>query len=166
MASKAVRLKSNVPKAVFTVDQLFAAAFGPEPIEYHNKSLLGWRPVAMSPDGFPYGVQKQSSAVGASSAESQSGVKVYETDSLIVVEVELPAIDEDSLYLEISGYMLIIRGTQLPLEAPNRPHAAKRIEKAVHRCVQLPVIARPGQVRARLEGNVVRVMIRKRLPSE
>lgn len=167
MASKAFRLKSDFPKAAFTVDQLFAAAFGPEPVEYHHKSLLGWRPLALNPDTFPFRTEKSASPDRASMPDSPPGVKVYETEALIVVEVELPAIDEESLYLEISGYMLIIRGKRLPPSTSNRTRRkSKHADREVHRCIQLPVFARPGEVRARLEGNIVRVMIRKRHQAE
>jgi HSP20 family molecular chaperone IbpA len=162
MASKAIRLKSDVSKAVFTVEQLFAAAFGPEPIEYHHKSLLGWRPLVQNPDDFPFRSEEPTPPDQPSLSDAPPGVKVYETEALIVVEVELPAIEEDSLYLEISGYMLIIRGNRLHPNASNRVHAARHAEQEVHRCIQLPVFARPGEVRARLDGNIVRVMIRKR----
>jgi HSP20 family molecular chaperone IbpA len=166
MASKAIRLKRDVSKAVFTVEQMFAAAFGPEPIEYHRKSLFGWRPPAQNSDAFPFWAEKPAAPDQASSPDLPSGVKVYETEALLVVEVELPAIDEESLYLEISGSMLIIRGTRLPPNASNRVHAPKHADQEVQRCIQLPVIARPGEVRARLNGNTVRVMIRKRHQAE
>lgn len=166
MASKAIRLKSDIPKSVFTVDQLFSAAFGPEPIEYHRKSLFGWRPLAMNPDDLRLEVEKPAATIGASSPESHSGVKVYETEALIVVEIELPAIDEESLYLEISGNMLIIRGNRLIPKQADRGRITKKSDREVKRCIQLPVIARPGEVRARLNGDIIRVMIRKRQPAE
>jgi HSP20 family molecular chaperone IbpA len=166
MASKAIRLKNDIPKSVFTVDQLFSAAFGPEPFEYHRKSLFGWRPLALNPDDLRFGVEKPETAAGGSSSESHSGVKVYETEALIVVEVELPLIDEESLYLEISGNMLIIRGNRLFPSAADNARTAKKTDREVQRCIQLPVIARPGEVRARLNGSIIRVMIRKRHPAE
>jgi HSP20 family molecular chaperone IbpA len=166
MASKAIRLKRDVSKAVFTVEQMFAAAFGPEPVEYHHKSLLGWRPLAQNSDASPFWAEKSATPDQASAPDAPSGVKLYETEALIVVEVELPAIEEESLYLEISGYMLIIRGNRLHPNASKRVHAARHADQEVHRCIQLPVIARPGEVRARLDGNIVRVMIRKRHQAE
>jgi HSP20 family molecular chaperone IbpA len=166
MASRAIHMKKDVPKADFTVEQLFAAAFGPKPLEYHHKSLFGWRPLALNPDGFPLGSENPVPPDRTLSPESQSGVKVYETETLIVVEVELPAIEEESLYLEISGYMLIIRGNRLFPKSADRGHTAKSAAEEVHRCIQLPVFARPGEVRARLYGNIIRLMIRKRHPAE
>jgi HSP20 family molecular chaperone IbpA len=162
MTSKAIRLKNDVPKAVFTIEQLFAAAFGPEPIEYHEKSLFGWRPLALTPDTFPLRDDRPTPGVKVTSSDSQPGVKIYETEALIAVEVELPAIEEESLYLEISGHMLIIRGKRLPTGTAGRSKAVDPTRKEVQRSIQLPVIARPGEVRARLNGNIIRVIIRKR----
>lgn len=166
MASKAIRLKKDVPEAVFTVEQLFAAAFGPQPIEYHEKSLFGWRPLDLNPDLFPFQNESPAPPDKAASSDSPSGVKIYETETLIVVEVELPAIEEESLYLEISGYMLIIRGNQLSPKTANHAKNTRHTIQEVQRCVQLPVFARPGEVRARLNGNIIRVMIRKRQPAD
>ena len=166
MASRAVRLKSDLPKAVFTVDQLFAAAFGPEPLDYHRKSLFGWRPLPLNPDGIPFEVENPMPRARALPPDLHSGVKVYETEALIVVEVELPAIEEESLYLEISGSMLIIRGNRILPKSAVPPGTENHAKQQVQRSIQLPVIARPGEVRARLEGNIIRVMIRKRHPAE
>jgi HSP20 family molecular chaperone IbpA len=162
MTSKAIRSMRGIPKADFTVDQLFEAAFGSEPLEYHHKSLLGWRPLAVAPESSMRWVKKPIPADKPPISHTPPGVKVYETEALIVVEVELPAIDEESLYLEISGYLLIIRGTRMPTNDFNHGMAARYTDRKIHRCIQLPVIAKPGEVRARLEGNIVRVMIRKR----
>jgi HSP20 family molecular chaperone IbpA len=162
MASRAIRLKSDVPQAVFTVEQLFAAAFGPSPLDYHYKSLFGWRPLALNADGLPLGSEKPEPTDRVSPSQPQPGVTVYETETLIVVEVEMPAIDEESLYLEISGNSLIIRGKRLSPKKADRGRTTRRSAKEVHRCIQLPVIARPGEVRARLNGNMIRVVIHKR----
>jgi HSP20 family molecular chaperone IbpA len=166
MASKAIRLKNDVPKAVFTVEQLFAAAFGPKPMEYHEKSLFGWRPLAMNPDALPFNDDKPAPRDRATPTDPHSGIKIYETEALIVVEVELPAIDEESLHLEISGHTLIIRGKRLSPKAANRSSSAGRTQREIQHSIQLPVLARPGEVRARLNGNIIRVIIRKRQPAE
>jgi len=161
MTSKAIHLKRGFQKAYVTVDQLFEAAFGTASREYRHKSLLGWRPLA--PDYTAPGswAENKTTAGPERSPVSPPGVKMYETDDLIVVEVELPAIEEDSLYLEISGDMLIIRGNRLPAKTTRRPPARRKAGRKVQRFIQLPVNARPGEVRARLEGNTIRVMIRK-----
>jgi HSP20 family molecular chaperone IbpA len=161
MAPKAIHLKRGVQNIYISVDQLFEAAFGSTPREYQNKSLLGWRPLA--PDFAPPPYWTKHKPLGATdvSAAKAPGVKVFETDEMIVVEVELPPIVEESLYLEISGDLLIIRGNRVPARARNNHRSPKQTGKKVYRYVQLPITAKPGEVRARLEGNTVRVMIRK-----
>ena len=116
----------------------------------------------MNTGGLLSGSQNPEPEDRASSSQPQPGVTVYETESLVVVEVEMPAIEEESLYLEISGNSLIIRGNRLSPKKSNHGRTAKRSDKEVHRCIPLPVIARPGEVRARLNGNIIRVVIRKR----
>jgi HSP20 family molecular chaperone IbpA len=161
MAPKAIHLKRGLQDIYITVDSLFEAAFGPTPREYQHKSLLGWRPLA--PDSHPASqrIQSRRGNRAERSPYQSPGVKLFETEALIVVEVELPPIEEQSLYLEISGDMLIIRGNRVSAATSNRPGQRKQAPRKVYRYVQLPVVARPGEVRARLEGHVVRVMIRK-----
>jgi HSP20 family molecular chaperone IbpA len=161
MAPKAIHLKRGVQNIYITVDQLFEAAFGPAPREYQHKSLLGWRP--LTPDFAPSPLWSKNMPRDdmEKHAVPSPGVKVYETEALIVVEVELPPIEEESLYIEISGDLLIIRGNRVPAKAYSRSKSHKQAVRKVYRYVQLPVTASPGEVRARLEGNTVRVMIRK-----
>ncbi len=161
MASKAIHLKRGFQKEYITVEQLFEAAFGPASREYRHKSLLGWRPLAPAYTAPGSWAENKSPDGPDRTSAPPPGVKMYETDDLIVVEVELPAIDEDSLYLEISGDLLIIRGNRLRTKATKQPPAHKKAGRKLQRFIQLPVNARPGEVRARLEGNTIRVMIRK-----
>ena len=162
MAPKAIHLKRGLQDIYITVDSLFEAAFGPTPREYLHKSLLGWRPLAPDSLSGPPRAQSRSGTRAERSPYQSPGVKLFETEALIVVEVELPPIEEQSLYLEISGDMLIIRGNRAPAAAPNSSGRYKQAPRRVYRYVQLPVVARPGEVRARLEGHVVRVMIQKK----
>ncbi len=162
MTSRAIHLKRGFQKEYITIDQLFEAAFGPARREYRHKSLLGWRPLAPNCTTPGVWVENKTSVDADATSVQPPGVKLYETDELIVVEVELPAIEEDSLYLEISGDLLIIRGNRLPAKAVGRSPNHRKADRKVQRFIQLPVNARPGEVRARLEGNTIRVMIRKK----
>jgi len=162
MAPKAIHLKRGVQNVYITVDQLFDAAFSSTTREYQHKSLLGWRPLTPDFTSPPHRSKNKSRDNTQTPAAPSPGVKVYETDEMIVVEVELPPIVEESLYLEISGDLLIIRGDRIPARARNRDKSHKQTTRKVYRYVQLPVAARPGEVRARLEDNSVRVMIRKK----
>lgn len=88
------------------------------------------------------------------------GVVILETETGFRIDIELPKIKEESLYLEISGETLIVRGERMePLE-PSLEQSAKNrffFERFIH----LPVEVQPGQVRARLVGTIIRVMITK-----
>jgi HSP20 family molecular chaperone IbpA len=162
MASKAIRLKRGLQNVYITVNQLFEAAFGPTPRDFKHKGLLGWRP--LEPDSATPPIwAKSTTPVGIERPLFPSpGVKMFETDDLIVVEVELPAIEEESLYLEISGDLLIIRCTRVPAGAATSPsESLKKADRKVQRLIHLPVFASAGDVRARLEGQTVRIMIRK-----
>ena len=161
MASKAIHLKRGVQHIYINVDQLFEAAFGRTEREYRYKSLMGWRPLEPESSPEPLPADGKTNSGQQRSPASQQGVTVYETDEIVIVEIELPAIVEDSLYLEISGDLLIISGHRLSHRAGNRPDAHRQAAQLVYRHIHLPVIARPGQVRARLEGDTVRVMIYK-----
>lgn len=161
MAPKAIHLKKGVRNIYVTVEQLFEAAFGPSPREYQLKSLLGWRPIQPGAAPEPIEVDHKRSKSTRRPKDLSPGVKVFETDEMIVVEVELPPIEEESLYLEISGDLLIIRGNRVSPNRRNHPNSPKQRARKIYRYVQLPVVVRPGEVRARLEGNTVRVMISK-----
>lgn len=166
MASKAIHLKRGFKNAFITVDELFEAAFGRKPGRYRTESLLGWRPLV--PDSVPSAFRLQEKAAGHGKRPSVTppDVKVYETEELIVVEVELPAIEKESLYLEISGDLLIIRGNRVPDEQRRHIKPSQKTGRAVYRYVQLPVVVKPGEVRARLDGHVVRVTINKHVGLE
>lgn len=161
MATKAVHLKRDVQDLYITVDQLFEAAFGPSAREYRHKSLLGWRPVRQAAETETFRIGIKPRDPDRRPPAGSPGVKIYETDELIVVEVELPPIDEESLYLEISGDLLIIRGNQAVRTKQDHPGSSKQGNRKVYRYVKLPVPVRPGEVRARLEGGTIRVMINK-----
>lgn len=94
---------------------------------------------------------------------SDPGIQIHETAERFVIEVELPRIKADSLYIEITGDLLIIRGERdLKAKANGWQGAPRNAGPMVHRYIQLPVTARPGEVQARLEGNTVKVNILKR----
>lgn len=163
MASKARHLRSGVNHNSISVDQLFDAAFGPSPMLYRRESLMGWRRVSSERMTLPDFVADYQPLPRKAVTGNPPGVRIYETPERIMVEVELPKIKADSLYLEISGDLLIIRGERI-VKKPGIGQNKKLSTKGplVHRYVQLPIVARPGEVRARLDGNTVKVNISKR----
>ena len=163
MASRARHLHSSATHLKISVDRLFDAAFGSSAAIYRRESLMGWRPVATTGPTLPDSDANRYPPLEDDTPDNPSGIHIYETADRIIVEVEIPEIKADSLYLEISGDLLIIRGERR-MEAHVSGSGGRLASKGplVHRYVQLPIIARPGEVRARLEGNTVKVKISKR----
>jgi HSP20 family molecular chaperone IbpA len=153
MGSRAIQAIQYPPKRAVTIDRLFQAAFHSPSTVYERESLCGWRPLHA---GVPRRKNRQP-------PNSDPGIQIHETAERFVIEVELPRIKADSLYIEITGDLLIIRGERdLKAKANGWQGAPRNAGPMVHRYIQLPVTARPGEVQARLEGNTVKVNIIKR----
>ncbi len=162
MTSRALPLRSAPQNFHKKVNRLFAAAFGPSPAMYKHASLCGWWPLTAHPSPTSL-LTTDSREVGSTwPDDNPPGVSVYETKDAIVIEVELPEIKENSLYLEISGDLLIIRGERSPGRSVRRHDLDQHHEGTlVQRFIHLPVIARPQEVRARLVGNIIKINISK-----
>lgn len=163
MAPKARHLRNTLENKAISVDRLFKTAFSKSHYIYQRESLLGWRPVttdsiASIDDEPPYPPVDK-----APSFTNSPDVKMHETPESIFVEVMLPDINEESLYLEVSGDLLIIRAEKAVADSDASYPANQAKRPMVHRFIKLPVAAQPGNVQARLEGNVVRVQIGKPL---
>jgi HSP20 family molecular chaperone IbpA len=99
----------------------------------------------------------------SSSAQDMDGVVIHETPNGIVLEIEVPHLKAESLYLEVSGNMLIVRGERLSGSASKRlSHSDISDPLNFERLIVLPIQARPGEISAKLVGRVVRVNILKR----
>ena len=161
MTLKARHMRSRPQDRAISVDELFTAAFDNPNFYYQRESLLGWRPVTHNSDPRRVeGVPRSSSGEKPSYSNSPD-IIVKDTPEAILIEVTLPEINEDSLYLEVSGDLLIVRA-QRAVSDKNQPERSKKIDKSmVHRYVKLPVAAQPGNVQARLENQVLRVKINK-----
>ena len=150
-----------------TIDRLFKAAFHSPAIVYDRESLLGWRPLRSKASDDQHLFPTAPLDTGATaSTETPPGISIHETATRFVIEVELPSIKADSLYIEISGDLLIIRGErEMEQQSALNDAYRKKPGPMVHRYIQLPITARPGEVQARLEGNTVKVNIQKRSAS-
>ncbi len=165
MAPKARPLNNQLPHTAISVDALFAAAFHKSHRIYQRESLLGWRPV-LKDTPLPELPEKSTGYKKKSPSFSNSpDVKIKETSDIISIEIELPDIDEESLYLEVSGNLLMIRAKKIPPKRPGPKPAKAHKSVLVHRYVQLPFSAKPGHIQARLEGSVLRIKIGNPLAS-
>jgi HSP20 family molecular chaperone IbpA len=142
-----------------SVDALFEAAFHKSQRNFQRESLLGWRPVIMDV-ALPPHLQPSPSGKKKSTLFSNSpDVIVREKSGVVTIEVELPDIDEESLYLEVSGDLLIIQAEKMAPEGGRSEPARSHKEFMVNRYVKLPFAARPGQIQARLDGPMLRITI-------
>lgn len=162
MASNALPLRNAPQDLKITVDKLFATAFGASPAMYKHASLCGWRSLAPPYIPTPLLSTKARQKKKDWPTDKSPGISIYETSDTIVIEVELPEIKKNSLYLEISGDLLIIRGERLSTHSTDYNDLEQHRRFAlVQRFIQLPVLARPKEVRAQMVGNIVKISISK-----
>lgn len=161
MTPKARHMRSSLRERSISVDELFAAAFNESNFIYQRESLLGWRPVINDIKPYITDGEHRSQTEKKTSFTNSPDIKVSETAEAILIEVILPKINEDSLYLEITGDLLIIRAQKEGTE-PADTSADPDVDHAMlHRYVKLPIMAQPGNVQARIEDNLLRVIINK-----
>jgi HSP20 family molecular chaperone IbpA len=145
------------------IERLFRTAFEFSSDAYRHDSLCGWAPWLYQPAAAAISLDGDLKDRQPSSVEDMDGVVIHETVTGIVLEIEVPHLKAESLYLEVSGNMLIVRGERIP-EGASKRRSNTEIPEAVNfeRLIVLPVQARPGEIRAKLVGRVVRVNILKR----
>jgi HSP20 family protein len=84
---------------------------------------------------------------------------VYQTADAVVVEVELPGVDEDEVELQLDGNRLTLRG-QRRLDIPVRPDCFHRMERSFGsftRTLDLPWAVETDRVKAQLRDGVLRL---------
>jgi HSP20 family molecular chaperone IbpA len=163
MTTRALHRTKDSTRLATTINRLFRSAFHSSEAVYRRESLMGWRPLRLDETVRKGRPGNKPAPRNDTPAAHPPGVTIRETDDQVVIEVELPWIKADSLYIEISGDLLIIRGEREAEKAKAPGDSPVQAgERMVHRYIQLPMIARPGEVRARLDGNTVRVNISKR----
>lgn len=163
MASNAMHLRNAPWKYSKLIERLFRTAFEFSSDAYQRDSLCGWAPWLLQPRAAVSSLNGDLEDHQPSSAKDMDGVVVHETLNGIVLEIEVPHLKAESLYLEVSGNMLIVRGERIP-EAASKRRSNTKIPDALNfeRLIVLPIQARPGEIRAKLVGRVVRVNILKR----
>lgn len=156
MTSKARHLRNDRPHTTISVDALFTAAFRKSQFAYQRESLLGWRPIEIEVEPEPI-MPPSSEATGPQFSNSPD-VKVQENADHIVIEVDLPNIDEESLFLEVSGDLLIIKAQK---EGAGQNPSDEDKPAMVRRYVKLPITVQPGNIRARMDNGILSIMIGK-----
>lgn len=161
MTPKARHMRNSPRDTSISVDELFTAAFNESNFIYQRESLFGWRPVINDFEPYITGGEHRSTNENTTSFTNSPDIDVRETSESILIEVMLPDINEESLYLEISGDLLIIRAQRTGAEEMANGIGDDVDHTMVHRYVKLPITAQPGNVQARIEDNLLRVIINK-----
>lgn len=160
MAPKARHLNKVPLNWCKTVERLFTVAFKQSTTAYKRVSLCGWRPLSPGAQLRPLltGNDEKNTPL---SAENDPGVVIMETETGVGIEIEIPEIKEESLYLEVDGDTLIVRAECVE---PNETNNAQSNDDRFlfQRLIRLPVETNPGQIQARLVGNTIRVIITKK----
>jgi HSP20 family molecular chaperone IbpA len=158
-----MHLRNEPRKYGELIERLFRTAFEYSSDAYRKDSLCGWAPWLYQPKAASMSLNGNPEDHQLSPVEDMDGVVIHETSSGIVLEIEVPHLKAESLYLEVSGNMLIVRGERIP-EAASKQRSDTDFPDAINfeRLIVLPIQARPGEIRAKLVGRVVRVNILKR----
>jgi HSP20 family molecular chaperone IbpA len=162
LASRAIHLRKAPQNKEVIVERLFEAAFRAPFAGYRRKSLCGWGLVLDYPPDAAKPLHREFEHRQPAPPDNMDGVVIRETVDAILLEIEVPHLKAESLYLEISGNLLIVRGERIA-GAPPAPQAGDNDGDVLNfeRLIVLPAPARPGQVRARLVGHVVKINILK-----
>jgi HSP20 family molecular chaperone IbpA len=145
-----------------TIERLFQVAFESSVTAFFKDSLCGWGLHLSLPQAKILPSNGDSRNRAHLAPENTDGVVIQETDNNIVIKIEVPHLKAESLYLEISGNILIVRGEQTPGLRPNR-HSGWSNRDGLHfeRLIMLPVLVRPGEIRAKLVGRIIKINIVK-----
>ena len=160
MASKAIHLHNAPPHLNRIVDRLFRVAFEASAAAFLKDSLFGWGPMLSLPQTSLLPSMNDTLDAESPISANTAGVLIQQTDNGIVINIEVAHLKADSIYLEISGEILIVRGECNPDE-PLKQDSAWSNPDGLHyeRFITLPVTARPGKIRARLIDRMIKIEI-------
>jgi HSP20 family protein len=90
-------------------------------------------------------------------------VDVYETDNEIVLEAEVPGVDQNDIQVEVRENLLVLRGERRSGRIIDREnyHHRERSYGTFQRCFSLPKNIQPDQVRAKCREGVLEVIVPK-----
>lgn len=149
------------------VEKLFQEAFNSETAYYDQLMLFGWKPIEdlykksdLTLLGWKYheGIELEANRPVPT---NEPNIDIYTASDHLVITIELPRLKEDSLRLEISGNILIVRCEHYAFEPQQNETTIEQENSLIQfkRSFRLPRVARPGEVRARLHGDIVRIAI-------
>ncbi|NNF98854.1 MAG: hypothetical protein HKM93_05710 [Desulfobacteraceae bacterium] len=152
-----------------SVDYLFKDIFVDKKIGFRELTYGGWKPIDdiyHHPTDYAHGWFTENTMVSdgnETSATDEDNVKIAETDKGITIKITLPNIVKDSIYLEVSGQILILSCRQINVNRASEgiPRFVDEKTRNIQRFVLLPKDTGPDHIRARLVGNTININILK-----
>ena len=111
-------------------------------------------------DAFP---RKTDSGDDAEEAGWRPAVDIFETDTAVVLEVELPGVNKEDVSVEVKENILTIKGER-KVENEDRTDTFYRRERAYglfRRAFNLHYVVKPEKIKARFNDGVLRIEVPK-----
>jgi HSP20 family molecular chaperone IbpA len=148
------------------LEQLFNEVFSPSGRDFNQLALFGWKPVAdlfhgrdETLGGWRYRNDLDLKGSPASMNDAQEELLIEERSDSLLIQLKLTEIRKESLYLELSGEILILRGERIAAARPQAETADFRRTRRFQRLILLPGKTRPTDVTARFIGNSIQIRI-------
>ena len=101
--------------------------------------------------------------LGVITGQVVPAIDIYETDSEVILEAEVPGTEEDNIDISISDEILTIKGQkQKDDEQPgNILHVTERSYGSFSRSIRLPANVKPDEGQASCKNGVLKIIIPK-----
>lgn len=126
---------------------------------FRNAASLQDRINRMFDEAFGKGKDMGDLGIGA----WQPSVDIYETDSGIVIEAELPGVKQDDIHIEVENHILSLKGERKENNEVKEDnyYRRERVVGRFHRAFTLPVDCNHDAIKASFNNGVLRLEIPK-----
>ena len=96
-------------------------------------------------------------------SDKNATVDIEETAKSLLIKIQIPNLMENSIYIEVTGHLLLIKGEQYADESTRDgiDFIYDKQPKIFQRYIILPKIISPQNINAKLKGNIVNINISK-----
>ena len=151
------------------VEKLFEEVFTNPRFSYRKKTMFGWMPIdEMFEDSLPVSMAwGQEADLGFKTRgnpfQMEPDIFICENRTELIIDIRLPDLIRDSLYIEVRDNILSVKGKQYisdDREARDFGFSEIRL-RSFHKFFPLPVRTRPDLISAGVKGDAIRIRIRK-----
>ena len=150
------------------VEKLFDEVFTNPSFSYRKNTMYGWMPLdemfndtpismAWGP-GADLGFKTQGNPY-----RIEPDIFVHEDRTELIIDIHLPDLIRDSLYIEVRDNILSVRGKQyITDDSYSRDFGFNEFRfREFHKFFPLPVSTRPDLISAQFKGSAIRIRVRK-----